>query len=153
MIRSTRIPGILSRITSDNVIQTAILVTGDGELLGATSPTFISPEGTKESVEYLGTLVADIAADYGRLGHEYAQLEQQSTKTKRSHLKCLLLELDHGLVAVSACAEVDYLVIGIAAPNAPMGMVKARLEAITDHIQEALAPLAPVTPLTETLYR
>jgi hypothetical protein len=146
MIRSARIPGILSRITSDNVIQTALLVTGEGELLGATSPTFVSPEGTKESVECLGTLIADIAVDYRRLGDEYAQLEPSAT-SKKSHLKCLLLELDHGLVAVSACAEVNYLVIGIAAPNAPMGMVKARLEAITEHVQEALAPL------TETLYR
>jgi len=167
MIRSARIPSILSRITTDNVIQTAILVTGDGELLGATSPT---PFGvshtttttgdagggmTKESMESWGTLIADIAIDYRRLGEEYVHLEQQqqdSTTTtsgghKRSHLKCLLLELDHGLVAVSACAEVDCLVIGIAAPNAPMGMVKARLEAMAEHVQEALAPL------TETLDR
>jgi hypothetical protein len=146
MIRSARIPGILSRITSDSVIQTAILVTGDGELLGATSPTFVSHDGTKESIEYLGTLIADIAVDYRRLGEEYAHLEE-SAITKKSHLKCLLLELDLGLVAVSACADVDCLVIGIAAPNAPMGMIKARLEAIAEHVQEALAPL------TETLYR
>jgi hypothetical protein len=146
MIRSARIPGILSRIAADSVIQTAVLVTGDGELLGATSSTFLSPDGTKESMENLGTLIADIAVDYQRLGDEYAHLSQ-SAVTKKSHLKCLLLELDQGLVAVSACADVDCLVIGIAAPDAPMGMIKARLEAITEHVQEALAPL------TETLYR
>ena len=149
MIRSARIPTILGRITSDHVIQTALFVTADGELLGATSNTFLGPDGsTKESIENLGTLVADIAVDYQRLGEEYAHLEPQSTPAARkSHLKCLLLEFDHGLVAVSACVGVDCLVIGIAAPNAPMGMIKARLLAITEHVQEALAPV------TETMYR
>ena len=39
---------------------------------------------------------------------------------------------DKSVRVVSACAEVDYLVlvIGIAAPNAPIRMVKVRLEAI-----------------------
>lgn len=147
MIRSARIPGILRRITSDNVIQAAVLVTGDGEILGASSPTFVGPDGTRESMENMGTLIADIAVDYQRLGDEYMHVKEGSAAPKKSHLRCLLLELDQGLVAVSACAEVDCLVIGIAAPDAPMGMIKARLEAITEHVQEALAPL------TETLYR
>jgi hypothetical protein len=43
--------------------------------------------------------------------------------------------------------RVDCLVIGIAAPNASMGMIKARLEAITKHVQGA------ISPLTETVYR
>jgi hypothetical protein len=47
----------------------------------------------------------------------------------------------------SSCVSIDYLVIGIAAPNAPMGMIKARLEAITEHAQGA------ISPLTETVYR
>ena len=39
---------------------------------------------------------------------------------------------DKSVRVVSACAEVDYLVlvIGIAAPNAPIRMIKVRLEAI-----------------------
>jgi hypothetical protein len=147
MIRSARIPGILSRIASDHVIQTAVMVTGDGELLGATSNTFISPDGsTRDSMESLGTLIADIAVDYQRLGEEYALLEPSATPApKKSHLQCLLLEFDHGLVAISSCVGVDCLVIGIAAPNAPMGMIKARLQAITEHVQEALAPLTEAT--------
>ena len=158
MIRSARIPSILSRITGDNVIQTAVFVTADGELLGSTSPTFVSLDGTKESMENLGTLIADIAVDYQRLGEEYAHLDADGnhhnamsptggSTSKKSHLQCLLLEFDQGLVGVSSCAGVDCLVIGIAAPNAPMGMIKARLQAITEHVQEALSPL------TETVYR
>ena len=71
MIRSCRIPSVLQRICTDNVIQTALLVTLDGELLGSTATTFLSPDGTtKESIESLGTLIADIAVDYSKLGEE-----------------------------------------------------------------------------------
>lgn len=147
MIRSARIPSVLSRICSDNVIQTAVLVTADGELLGSTASTFVGVDGTRESIEHLGTLIADIAVDYQRLGDEYAGLDGSAAAPKKSHLQCLLLELDQGLVGVSSCMGSDVLIIGIAAPNAPLGMVKARLETITEHVQEALSPL------TETLYR
>jgi hypothetical protein len=52
----------------------------------------------------------------------------------------LLLELDQGLVGVSSC--MDCWIIAIAAtPNAPMGMIQARLQAITEHVQEGLSPL------------
>jgi hypothetical protein len=68
MIRSSRIPGILHKamavgaMKDTNSIQTVLLVTTDGELLGSTSSTFVSPDGTtKESIESLGTLIADIA--------------------------------------------------------------------------------------------
>mmetsp|Transcript_8294 Transcript_8294/g.20410 ORF Transcript_8294/g.20410 Transcript_8294/m.20410 type:complete len:190 (+) Transcript_8294:150-719(+) len=189
MIRSCRIPSVLRRICTDNVIQTALLVTTDGELLGSTATTFLSPDGTtKESIESLGTLIADIAVDYGKLGEEYANLDpggippktlntpsggasvvsaasgnsagtaqsppQQATPlpTKKSHLQCLFLELELGLVAVSACVGVDCMVIAIAAPNAPLGTVKARLQAITAHVQEALSPLA-MTEATRSSYR
>ncbi|VEU36048.1 unnamed protein product [Pseudo-nitzschia multistriata] len=191
MIRSCRIPSVLRRICTDNVIQTALLVTTDGELLGSTATTFLSPDGTtRESIDSLGTLIADIAVDYGRLGEEYANLDpvplapvgpaQQapgapaggpsappaggvpssvsSTPTpnhtggsKKSHLQCLLLELELGLVAVSACAGVDCMVIAIAAPSAPLGSVRARLQAIAAHVQEALGPLA--TEAITTSYR
>jgi hypothetical protein len=61
MIRSARIPPILNRICTNQVTQTAILVTADGERLGATSMTFVSPNGSRELVKNLGTLIADIA--------------------------------------------------------------------------------------------
>jgi hypothetical protein len=63
MIRSSRIPNILQKaVTGNGVIQTALLVTTDGELLGSTASTFVSPDGTtKESIDSLGTLIADIA--------------------------------------------------------------------------------------------
>lgn len=148
MIRSARIPSVLSQICSDQVIQTAVLVTADGELLGSTSATFVGADGNRESIENLGTLIADIAVDYQRLGDEYAGLDNTSgNPPKKSHLQCLFLELEQGLVGVSRCMGSDVLIIGIAAPNAPLGMIKARLETITEHVQEALSPL------TETSYR
>ena len=184
MIRSCRIPSVLQRICTDNIIQTALLVTTDGELLGSTATTFISADGTsKESIESLGTLIADIAIDYMQLGNEYANLDigggdtaaaaagtstptsaaaaaattssssssssaqqQQppnggSKKSSSSHLQCLFLEMEFGLVAVSACVGVDCMVIAIAAPTAPLGSVKARLHAITEYVQESFSPL------------
>eukprot|EP00531_Pseudo-nitzschia_arenysensis_P013752 CAMPEP_0116134672 /NCGR_PEP_ID=MMETSP0329-20121206/10776_1 /TAXON_ID=697910 /ORGANISM="Pseudo-nitzschia arenysensis, Strain B593" /LENGTH=192 /DNA_ID=CAMNT_0003629409 /DNA_START=187 /DNA_END=765 /DNA_ORIENTATION=- len=192
MIRSARIPSVLRRICTDNVIQTALLVTTDGELLGSTATTFLSPDGTtKESIESLGTLIADIAVDYGKLGEEYANLDppktihttssggasvasanssnsqtghqspavptqqqqpQSNNNNNKSHLQCLFLELELGLVAVSACVGVDCMVIAIAAPFAPLGTIKARLLAITAHVQEALSPLA-MTEASRSSYR
>jgi hypothetical protein len=64
-----------------------------------------------------------------------------NNNTSRSHLQCLFLELELGLVAVSMCVGVDCMVIAIASPSAPLGMVKARLQAITEYVQEALSPL------------
>jgi hypothetical protein len=63
MIRSSHIPNILRKaVTVNGVIQTALLVTTDGELLGSTASTFVSPDGTsKVSIDSLGTLIADIA--------------------------------------------------------------------------------------------
>jgi len=218
MIRSCRIPSVLQRICTDNVIQTALLVTTDGELLGSTATTFVSPDGTtKKSIESLGTLIADIAVDYSRLGEEYANLDpvppaaismqqqqqqqqqqpgsgtstggastatagsassaasvpsasvpggvsssntataannnnnNNASSNKKRHLQCLLLELELGLVAVSTCVGVDCMVIAIAAPSAPLGSVRARLQAITAHVQEALSPLA--TEAIATSYR
>jgi hypothetical protein len=161
MIRSCRIPDILRRICTDqNVIQTALLVTSDGELLGSTATTFVSPDGTsKESIESLGTLIADIAMDYASLGDEYALLDElqqpqhsqaetsATQQPKKSHLQCLLIELELGLVGVSMCMGVDCMVIAIAAPSAPLGSVKASLLATAEYVQEALSPL------TETSYR
>jgi hypothetical protein len=64
MIRLARIPPILDRNFTDQVTQTAILVTADDGGLGSTSMTFVGPDGLRELVENLGTLIADIAVDY-----------------------------------------------------------------------------------------
>jgi hypothetical protein len=63
MIRSSRIPDILRKaLTVPGVIHTALLVTTDGELLGSTASSLVSADGTmKESIDSLGTLIADIA--------------------------------------------------------------------------------------------
>ena len=150
MIRSCRIPPILNRVC-DDVIHSALLVTADGELLGASTKKssaslFTSSEGTSSSsssgaIENLGTLIADIAVDYHRLGEEYAGLEG-AQRNNKSQLQCLLMELELGLVAVSSCGSFDCLVIAIASPTAPLGLVKAKIQTLALYVQEALSPLA-----------
>jgi hypothetical protein len=96
MIRLARIPPILNRNFTDQVTQTAILVTANDGRLGSTSMTFVRLDGSRELVENSGTLIADIAADYQRLRDEYAGLDNNnnngtmtSTKTtkKKSHMQ------------------------------------------------------------------
>ena len=93
----------------------------------------------------LSHIITKRSVDYSRMGEEYSALDISSAgdqSKKPPHLQCLLLELELGLVAVSMCSGVDCMVIAIAAPNAPLGNVKARLQAITEYVQEALSPLA-----------
>mmetsp|Transcript_23236 Transcript_23236/g.55087 ORF Transcript_23236/g.55087 Transcript_23236/m.55087 type:complete len:192 (+) Transcript_23236:394-969(+) len=189
MIRSCRIPKLLQRICDYNdnnggEIRTAILCTADGELLGSTASTFVSsnhPQTTNsnhnllppkvESVDSLGTLIADIAVDYARLGDEYIALDLgypdadgdngqhshnaqnntsaggdgQSSSSKRNTLQCLFLEMELGLIGVSACPGVDCLVITIASPDAHLGSVKSRLQTIAMYVTEALSPLTEMS--------
>lgn len=161
MIRSCRIPSVLNRICGDDesdrrVIQTALLVTTDGELLGSTAKTFVGADGTTiESIESLGTLIADIATDYCKLGDEYASLDSNNNSSNNkptSHLRCLLLELSQGLIGVSACVGLDCMVIVLAAPDAPLGSVEARLRAVAAHVQESLGPLV-ATEAVPAAYR
>eukprot|EP00751_Fragilariopsis_kerguelensis_P004955 CAMPEP_0170797292 /NCGR_PEP_ID=MMETSP0733-20121128/25484_1 /TAXON_ID=186038 /ORGANISM="Fragilariopsis kerguelensis, Strain L26-C5" /LENGTH=100 /DNA_ID=CAMNT_0011148047 /DNA_START=320 /DNA_END=622 /DNA_ORIENTATION=+ len=82
-------------------------------------------------------------------GGSSSAIHQQSSNNNRkkcSHLQCLLLELELGLVAVSTCVGVDCMVIAIASPTAPLGSIKARLHAITEYVQEALSPLTATDP-------
>ena len=149
MIRSCRIPPILNRVC-DDVIHSALLVTADGELLGAStkksSASLFATDSTSMAsgaIENLGTLVADIAVDYHRLGEEYAGVD--GAQRSKSQLQCLLMELELGLVAVSSCGSFDCLVIAIASPTAPLGLVKARIQTLALYVQEALSPLAENT--------
>jgi hypothetical protein len=96
MIHLARIPPILNRSFTDQVTQTAILVTADDGRLGSTSMTFVGPDGSRELVKNSGTLIADIAVNYQRLRDEYAGLDNNnnngtmtSTKTtkKKSHMQ------------------------------------------------------------------
>ena len=130
MIRSCHIPPLLSRICGDG-IQAALLVTTDGELLGTSYPF---PEDDLGNLCEVGSLVTEIAADYQRLGHELDS----------PHLDFLTLELELGTVAVSSSGS-DCFVIAIANPKTPHGMIKARLQALASHVQEALTPLTDPT--------
>jgi hypothetical protein len=142
-----------------------MLVTTDGELLGTSYPI---PEEFKDIAE-LSTLVTEITADYQRLGQELILLdghtttatttttsdEQASTTNtndstsaeetgSHSTLFFVELELAKALIGV-ASTNVDCLVIAIADPKTPSGLLKGRLEALAHHVQEALTPLTEPT--------
>ena len=135
MIRSRHIPQVLDRICDEKAILSAVLVTMDGELLGtSTNTSALLPDP-----ESFGTLVADIAVEYIRLGDE-SNTSTNRTKTTATQLQCLLLELDLGIVAASQCGP-DFLVLAVAAPDAPPGAIKARIEAVSVFVQEALSTL------------
>lgn len=133
MIRSCRIPAVLNRICDDK-IQSALLVTADGELLGTSTKN--APPKDPES---FGTLVSDITVGYCRLGEEFAAVD--AVHRTRSHMQCLIMEMDRGMVGVSSCIGCDYFVIAIAAADAPPGLLKARLQALTSHVQEAFSTI------------
>jgi hypothetical protein len=118
MIRSRRIPQVLDRICDDKLILSALLVTADGELLG----TSTNRQALQPDPESFGTLVADMAVDYIRLGEDYGNGSNEQ-----------------GTVGVAQCG--DCFVMAVAAPDAPLGLIKARLEAVAVHVQEGLSTL------------
>ena len=122
MIRSCRIPPVLNRVCQDP-IKYAMLVTLDGELLGSSS-------SSQKASESFGTLVAHIANDYQRLGEE-----MNSRK-----LQYMMMEMEQGLVGVSVAN--DCMVIAVADPDAPPGLVKAKLQALSGFIQDSFSLLS-----------
>lgn len=143
MIRSGNIPPVLNRICDKDTIHSALLVTTDGELMGVSSCNTNNNNNffSREDPEAIGTLLADIGVDYQKLGEEFAALVQQQQQRRTSHLQCLLIELDLGLVGISSCLGIDCLVIAIAKPETPPGLLKAKLEALVAHAQESFSPL------------
>jgi predicted regulator of Ras-like GTPase activity (Roadblock/LC7/MglB family) len=133
MIRSNRIPPVLNRICG-NGIETAILVTADGELLGTSSSAIYYNNNKKKAAGLLladqATLITDICSDYGRMGQELRQRQ----------LNFVSFELDQGTVGV-ASAGPDCFVIAIATTNVAPGLLKARLTACAGYVQEAFTPL------------
>lgn len=237
MIRSRRIPPLLSRITGDGVTA-ALLVTSDGELLGSVgsvphsdgarggggeekdetmATTLVATPGAARDddavdngggndfppppdMSDVGSLVAEVAGDYARLGNELQSLDPSSSaavvaapippppspatpgsasssagvgaggggdtpsssmgdKQGGSHLppqppgqaaagkrgaaslRCLIVELDMGLVGMSSVGPNCYI-IALAEPTAEHGMINGRLAALSSHVQDALSQLA-----------
>lgn len=136
MIRSCRIPPVLNRIC-DEQIPAALLVTFDGELLGTSN---VYPHA--KDPESFGTLLADIACDYKRLGDEYnnAVVAQDRTSSS-SHLDCVVMTFQGGVAAAAACQALDCFVLCVAKPDTPLGLIKARLRALADHVQESMSLL------------
>ena len=119
--------------------------------------------------ESLGTLLADIAWDYQRLGEEFATLNndtitttalsssssvgvqaQPQPITTTSKMECIFLEMEYGIVGISPCNNnsgnsnnynsnnIGCFVMVIATSEAPLGLIRMRLQTVTQHIQESL---------------
>mmetsp|Transcript_10746 Transcript_10746/g.14487 ORF Transcript_10746/g.14487 Transcript_10746/m.14487 type:complete len:203 (+) Transcript_10746:111-719(+) len=198
MIRSRRIPPLLSRICNDG-IHSALLVTSDGELLGSyneredTTTTTTAPSSPSSSpptqstnnaiadqldMAAIGALISEVAGDYLKLGNELQLLDgmappppplpptppvgQQrggdpsslgssvstnagstvttSGKSGAAALKCLIVELDMGLVGVSS-AGLDCYVVAMADKTVEYGLLKARLMTVSMYVAESLSQL------------
>eukprot|EP00977_Amphora_coffeiformis_P007721 scaffold1690_cov182-Amphora_coffeaeformis.AAC.78 len=148
MIRSCRIPAVLNRIC-DEQIPTAMLVTLDGELLGTSNINSNNNNNTVNPVfgtmikdaDSFGTLLADIAVEYKKLGDEYAAASDTTTTTTRT-MDTLLLHFDSGATAaVAACPTIDCFVLAVATPGTPPGLLRARLRSLADHVQESMSLL------------
>jgi hypothetical protein len=141
MIRSRRIPQVLNRICDEETILSAVLVTMDGELLGTSTHKH---DALQPDPEAFGTLVTDICLEYIRLGeslnHNNHAGKNNANKSHKNQLQCFLMELDQGMVAAAQCG--DFFILAVAAPDAPPGLVKAKLEAVSVHVQEALSTLS-----------
>jgi hypothetical protein len=103
MLRSRRIPPLLERVTGDG-IHTALLVTGDGELLGSFTteqsadaqhdppmmPVQRGCDGqipvVNEKIDLVSVsaLVAEVVGDYKRAGHELSFIRGAPLKTSSS---------------------------------------------------------------------
>lgn len=162
MIRSGRIPPVLNRICDDQ-IPTALLVTYDGELLGSSSAppnnnNALFPFAHKDP-EAFGTLLADIAMEYSRLGEEYnhgsthnssssttTTANRKAPSSSSSKMDCLLLQMEGGLAAAVPCPTMDCFVLAVAKTDTPPGLLRARLHALADHIQESMSLLMENAP-------
>lgn len=139
MIRSTRIPSILNKVC-DETIESCLLITAEGELLGVSHHT---PSDSTASTTLphhpsdLTSLLADIASQYQQLGEDYYSSQQQP----HNSMNCLILELEERVVGIAACAGIDCLVVGLGPSDAPLGLLRARLQALATYVQESLSSL------------
>ena len=125
MIRSSQIPPLLHRITG-NGIKSAMLVTGDGELLGT------SHSRHAEHHEDQATLITDVILDYNRLGTELHQLK----------LPYVEIELSHATIGVASAGSSDCLVIALADDTVASGLLKSRVLACASHVHDSFMPMS-----------
>jgi hypothetical protein len=178
MIRSGHIPLVLNRIIWDtndplqpqqppSQIVAALLVTYDGELLGtstSTTGTTGSAALQAKDPESLGTLLADIAMEYHRLGQDFQRGKQHhhnhktsnntsstsTTSGNNSKMDCVLLQFEGGIAAAVPCPTMECLVVAIAQSTTPLGVLRAKLHALAHHIQESMSLLLMETTTTTT---
>jgi len=173
MIRSCHIPPILNRICDDH-IHSVLLVTTDGELIGSSTSTTTAtsqhhhPSASSSStshgppdrapaavtttlapprikdVESLGALLADVGVDYQRLGEEFAAVD--AVQRSKSHLHCLLMEFELGVVGIASCGlGTDCLVVAVADADVPLGWMRSKLQALAGYVQESLSTSVETT--------
>uniref|UniRef100_A0A7S2P5S0 Roadblock/LAMTOR2 domain-containing protein n=1 Tax=Leptocylindrus danicus TaxID=163516 RepID=A0A7S2P5S0_9STRA len=162
MIRARRIPPLLNRVLGDG-ITTALLLTGDGELLGSATLEGENISEVKLDTPSLGALVAEVARDYIRAGTDLLTQNQpivtsnsnisspSSSGTKKTAgggnnnqdgLQCLLLELEDQLIGLSMCTTSNnrtwYVVAVGNSREVEMGLMRTRLTALQGYICEAM---------------
>ena len=165
MIRARRIPPLLDRILGDG-ITTALLLTGDGELLGSATLDAESSSSSSEvklDTSSLGALVAEVARDYIRAGTDLltqnppiatsnsnlASSPSSGSKkttggasTNQDGLQCLLLELEDHLIGLGMCNtrnNVTWYVVAVGDSKlVEVGLMRTRLTALQGYVCEAM---------------
>eukprot|EP00824_Muranothrix_gubernata_P022474 TRINITY_DN5446_c0_g1_i1.p3 TRINITY_DN5446_c0_g1~~TRINITY_DN5446_c0_g1_i1.p3 ORF type:complete len:127 (-),score=24.72 TRINITY_DN5446_c0_g1_i1:71-451(-) len=108
-------------------ITRSLLMTGEGDLLGAASD---DPDSDK----YVAAIAANMWRSYEKGGKRTLNAES---------LQCLLVENEMGRLAVARTARV--LVCLVATKSVPLGMLRAKLNAVTTYLEEPMKLLSTTT--------
>ncbi|ETV79855.1 hypothetical protein H257_07069 [Aphanomyces astaci] len=129
MIRAKVLPTVLNQILSDG-ITAAFLMTSDGALLGTVGSMNIEVSSLPVvDNKVVGAIVANVWGEYAESAKEIFADET---------LQVLFLHFDQNKSLAIASAGTGYLVCAYSDGTAPMGLVKARLQALQPFLKGAL---------------
>ncbi|ETV95967.1 hypothetical protein H310_10623 [Aphanomyces invadans] len=129
MIRAKVLPTVLSQILGDGITAT-FLMTSEGALLGSVGSMDIEVSSLPVvDNKVVGAIVSNVWGEYAESAKEIFTDEA---------LQVLFLHFDKGKSLSIASAGTGYLVCAYSDGTAPIGLVKARLQALQPFLKDAL---------------
>ncbi|KAG9411307.1 Ragulator complex protein lamtor2 [Aphanomyces cochlioides] len=126
MIRAKVLPDVLSQIVGDGVTAT-LLMTVDGALLGSVGS--LKSETTAVDAKVVGAIVANVWGEYAQSAKEIFTDES---------LQVLFVNFDKDKCLGIISASPGYLLCAYSNGEAPLGLVKSKLEALQPFLVDAL---------------
>ncbi|KAJ1619676.1 hypothetical protein T492DRAFT_1083953 [Pavlovales sp. CCMP2436] len=123
LLRPKVLPEVLGAANVDG-IQTTMLVTHNGNLMG-----YSGVHSQQEAIK-IGAIACNVWHSHSTPADTFADA---------GTLRCLIIDLELGRLVVSPTT--DHLVVCHAAPDAPIGMVKAKAQAVALHLQQPLSQI------------